>query len=211
MTNLATDLRNFDPGWDRETLDLGAEYLFSPNLSFDVDWRYQTKEGKGQTWGTFLGGATELIQPLNYETNEVEGGINYTAERWQVRLAYLGSWFSNKDLSLQWENAFTGPDQGRMAQAPDNKSYNVSLSGAYQHHAAHHRLGDRLARSVRAGRQLPAIHHQPGPGRDAAAAEFLRRQGGPDPIQPACDLRGMVASPADRRFPLQRTRKQESA
>lgn len=130
MTNLASDLRGFDPGWDRETLDLGAEYLFSPNLSFDVDWRYQTKEGKGRTWGTFLGSATELIQPLNYETNEVEGGINYTADRWQVRLAYLGSWFSNKDLSLQWENAFTGPDDGRMAQAPDNKSYNVSLSGA---------------------------------------------------------------------------------
>jgi len=131
MTNLASDLRGFDPGWDRETLDLGAEYLFSPNLTFDVDWRYQTKEGKGQTWGTFLGGAAELIKPLNYETNEVEGGVNYTADRWQVRLAYLGSWFSNKDLSLQWENAFTGPDDGRMAQAPDNKSYNVSLSGAF--------------------------------------------------------------------------------
>lgn len=131
MTNLSSDLRGFDPGWDRETLDVGAEYLFSPNLTFDVDWRYQTKEGKGQTWGTFLGGAAELVKPLNYETNEVEGGVNYTAERWQVRLAYLGSWFSNKDLSLQWDNAFTGPDSGRMAQSPDNKSYNVSLSGAF--------------------------------------------------------------------------------
>jgi len=132
MTNLNGDLREFEGSWNRETLDLGAEYLLSRNLSFDVDWRYQTKEGKGQTWAPFLGNSATLTEALDYQTNEVEAGADYTADRWQVRLAYLGSWFSNKNLSMQWANAFTGPDYGSMAQAPDNKAYNVSLSGVYQ-------------------------------------------------------------------------------
>jgi len=132
MTDLDSSLRNFDVAWDRETFSLGGQYLFRPNLTFDAEWKYQTKQGKGITWGNFLGNAAQLTRPLDYDTNEFETGINYAGDRWQTRLAYNGSWFSNKKLGHTWENAFTGPDVGRMAGAPDNKAYQISLAGSYQ-------------------------------------------------------------------------------
>jgi MtrB/PioB family decaheme-associated outer membrane protein len=132
MTDLDSSLRDFDVAWDRETFSLGGQYLFNPNLTFDTEWKYQTKEGKGITWGNFLGNAAQLTKPLDYQTNEFETGINYSGDRWQTRLAYNGSWFSNKNLAHTWENAFTGPDEGRMAGAPDNKAYQLSLAGSFQ-------------------------------------------------------------------------------
>ncbi len=132
MTALNGDLRDFNLQWDRQTFGVGGEYIFTPNFFADVDWRYQTKEGKGATWGTFLTNSTQLTRPLDYETQEVDAGLTYAGDNWQVRGGFYGSWFSNKKLGLTWDNAFTGPDRGRMANAPDNKAYNVSLSGTYQ-------------------------------------------------------------------------------
>jgi len=132
MTTLDSDLRSFDIKWDRETFGAGGEFLFTPNLFLDADWRYQTKQGQGATWGTFLANATELTKPLDYDTHEVDAGITYAGNRWQVRGGFYGSWFSNKNLSHTWENAFTGPDLGRMAGAPDNKAYNVNLAGSFR-------------------------------------------------------------------------------
>jgi len=132
MTALDGDLRGFDVQWDRHTFGVGGEYIFTPNLYADVDYRYQTKEGKGTTWGTFLSNATQLTRPLDYETQEVDAGVTYAGDNWQVRGGFYGSWFSNKNLALNWDNAFIGPDRGRMANAPDNKAYNVSLSGTYR-------------------------------------------------------------------------------
>ena len=77
MTSLDENLRSFDVKWDRETFGLGAEYLFTPNLIVDADWRYQTKQGQGRTWGSFLGNAAELTLPLDYDTHEVDAGITY--------------------------------------------------------------------------------------------------------------------------------------
>jgi MtrB/PioB family decaheme-associated outer membrane protein len=131
MTTLDSNLRGFDIEWDRETFGFGGEFLFTPNLVLDADWRYQTKEGKGVTWGTFLSNATQLTEPLDYDTHEVDLGVTYGGDNWKVRGGYYGSWFSNKNLAHTWDNAFIGPDRGRMAGAPDNKAYNVNLAATY--------------------------------------------------------------------------------
>jgi len=132
MTSLDGDLRGFDLQWDRHTFGFDGEYLFTPNFFADVDYKYQTKEGKGTTWGTFLANSAQLTRPLDYETQEVDAGVTYAGDSWQVRGGFYGSWFSNKKLGLTWDDAFTGPDRGRMANAPDNKAWNASLSGSYR-------------------------------------------------------------------------------
>lgn len=132
MTALSGSLRDFDVEWDRETLTFGGEYLFSPNLTFDTDWRHQTKQGGGVTWGSFLANAMQLTRPLDYETDEVTAGVTWAGRDWQLRAEYEGSWFSNKNLGHTWENAFLGPDRGRMAGAPDNKAQYFTLSGNYR-------------------------------------------------------------------------------
>lgn len=132
LPGLQQNLRNFTLGWDRETLALGVEYVQSARVRYELDWTYQTKQGRGLTWGNFLGGAQDLVKPLDYETNQVDAALIYTGDNWNIRAGYFGSIFSNKDLWLTWENPFTGPDRGRSAMAPDNTYHQAQVSGAYQ-------------------------------------------------------------------------------
>jgi MtrB/PioB family decaheme-associated outer membrane protein len=129
---LDANLRDFTLGWDRRTAGLGFEFIQSGNLRYEADWSRQTKEGRGLTWGNFLGTATELAKPLDYQTDQVDAAVIYAASKWNLRLGYFGSFFSNKDNVLIWENPFNGPDFGRMAMAPDNRYNQAQLSGRYQ-------------------------------------------------------------------------------
>jgi MtrB/PioB family decaheme-associated outer membrane protein len=129
---LDASLRDFSLGWDRKTGGLGFEFVQSERLRYEVDWSQQTKEGSGLTWGSFLGTAEELVKPLDYQTDQVDAGIVYSGARWNMRLGYYGSFFSNQDTALRWENPFNGPELGRAAMAPDNRHQQFTLSGAYQ-------------------------------------------------------------------------------
>jgi MtrB/PioB family decaheme-associated outer membrane protein len=131
LTALDANLRDFTLGWDRQTAGLGVEFVQSARLRYEADWTRQTKEGRGLTWGNFLGTAADLAKPLDYQTDEVDAGIIYTGEGWNVRLGYYGSFFSNQDNTLTWENAFNGAERGRMAMAPDNRFHQAQLSGGY--------------------------------------------------------------------------------
>jgi MtrB/PioB family decaheme-associated outer membrane protein len=131
LADLDASLRDFTLGWDRKTAGLGAEFVQSERLRYEADWTRQTKEGRGLTWGSFLGNAQELAKPLDYQTDEVDAALVYTGSGWNVRLGYYGSFFSNQDNTLTWDNPFNGPDRGRMAMAPDNTYHQATLSGAY--------------------------------------------------------------------------------
>jgi MtrB/PioB family decaheme-associated outer membrane protein len=125
-------LEEFKLGWDRKTAGLGLEFVQSQRLRYELDYSHQTKEGRGLTWGNFLGTAADLTKPLDYETHQVDAAIIYAEQNWNVRLAYYGSFFSNKDWSLTWENPFNGPERGRMAMAPDNRYNQGILSAGYR-------------------------------------------------------------------------------
>lgn len=132
MAALDASLRDFTLGWDRKTAGLGLEFVQSERLRYEAEWTQQTKQGRGLTWGSFLGTAEDLVKPLDYQTDQVDAALVYTGTGWNVRLGYYGSFFSNKDLWLTWENPFNGPDQGRAALAPDNRYHQGQLSGAYR-------------------------------------------------------------------------------
>ncbi len=132
MGALDASLRNFNLGWDRKTSGLGIEFIQSERLRYEAEWTRQTKQGRGLTWGNFLGTATDLAKPLDYETNAVDAALVYAASNWNVRLGYYGSFFSNKDTTLTWDNPFNGPDRGRAAMAPDNSYNQAIISGAYR-------------------------------------------------------------------------------
>jgi MtrB/PioB family decaheme-associated outer membrane protein len=135
LTALDANLRDFTLGWDRKTYGIGVEFVQSRRLRYEADWTRQTKEGQGLTWGSFIGTAGDLVKPLDYQTDQVEAGMVYTGSGWHVRLGYYGSFFSNKDLWLQWENPFNGIDRGRAALAPDNRYNQALLSGSYRFQA----------------------------------------------------------------------------
>jgi MtrB/PioB family decaheme-associated outer membrane protein len=132
FTALDANLQDFKLGWDRKAAGLGIEFIQSQRLRYEADWTRETKEGRGLTWGNFLGTAAELVKPLDYQTDQVDAAVVYAAAGWNMRLAYYGSFFSNQNTSLSWENPFNGPDLGRMALAPDNRYNQLQLSGGYQ-------------------------------------------------------------------------------
>lgn len=104
----------------------------SERLRYEADWTRQTKRGRGLTWGNFLGVAQELARPLDYQTDEVDAALVYAGTGWNVRVGYYGSFFSNQDTALTWDNPFNGPDRGRMAMSPDNRYHQGQLSGGYR-------------------------------------------------------------------------------
>ena len=129
---LDANLRDLTLGWDRKSAGLGLEVVQSDRLRYEADWTRQTKQGRGLTWGNFLGVAQELARPLDYQTDEVDAALVYAGTGWNVRVGYYGSFFSNKDTALTWDNPFNGPEQGRMAMSPDNRYHQGQLSGSYR-------------------------------------------------------------------------------
>jgi MtrB/PioB family decaheme-associated outer membrane protein len=114
MTALDASLRDFTLGWDRKTAGLGLEFVQSERLRYEAEWTQQTKEGRGLTWGSFLGTAEDLVKPLDYQTDQVDAALVYTGSGWNIRLGYYGSFFSNKDLWLTWDNPFNGTGPGPL-------------------------------------------------------------------------------------------------
>jgi MtrB/PioB family decaheme-associated outer membrane protein len=186
LAALDANLRDFELGWDRKTAGLGLEFVQSDRMRYEADWTQQTKKGRGLIWGNFLGTAEDLVKPLDYQTDQVDAALIYAAPAWTARLGYFGSFFSNKDTVLTWDNPFTGPDRGRLALAPDNNYQQAQLSGAYTFQAWDTVLNASYARgrmeqndSLTAYTINPAITAQPLPleqfdGRADTTAANLR-------------------------------------
>jgi len=134
MTNLASSLQPVDLETKRKRLGLGASLLSVRDWVFAVNARHETKEGTQRIAGTFTFSAAQLVQPVDYVTNQVDVSASYIGSKWQARLAYYGSTFSNNNASLTWDNPYTsaaGAEKGQLALAPDNAFHQILASAGY--------------------------------------------------------------------------------
>lgn len=95
----------------------------------------------GTPGGFYASGAVmETVEPLDYTTHDLLGGLRYASGKERFNLTANVSLFRNDIKSLTWDNPFqvgfpgnnfyaTGIEQGRFALAPDNDYYN--LKGEY--------------------------------------------------------------------------------
>jgi len=136
MSALSGSLRDVDLHTKRKRAGVGLAFIPRSNWETAVKYRHEVKEGKMATAGAFFFNAAQLVEPVDYVTDQVDASVSYSATNWQARLAYYGSMFNNKDQSLLWQNAYTpliaGADEGQLALAPDNQFHQIVLSGAYQ-------------------------------------------------------------------------------
>ncbi|NNF41145.1 MAG: MtrB/PioB family decaheme-associated outer membrane protein, partial [Woeseiaceae bacterium] len=135
MTQLSSTLRRQDIGSDRQIIDVGAEWQPAAALRLFADFSRQNRDGIDITGGSSFTQAALLPRWLDYETDQIDAGIQYGSDRASVTLAFYGSYFTNQHPSLTWDIPFTstpGVGQYRMAMAPDNEFQQVSLSGAYR-------------------------------------------------------------------------------
>ncbi len=119
---------------DRQILELSGDYRASSEITLFADYGRQQRDGISMTTGSTFGQASFLPAPIDDYTDQVDVGARYARGNFNVRLAYLGSFYRNELTSLTWDNpftGFTGQDQGRTAVAPDNDFQQFSLSGGY--------------------------------------------------------------------------------
>ena len=139
MTALDSSLGRQNTESDRQIIEFGATYLPTSRFGLFADYRQQQKDGVGIFGGSTFTQASQLLRPLDYQTDEIDLGVRYRTDRGQLTLAYYGSFFENDAAGLIWDNPFAfnpatslpGEDQGRHAQEPDSDFQQLTLSGSY--------------------------------------------------------------------------------
>ncbi len=135
MTDLANSLQPVDLETKRKRLGLGVSLVSVRDWEFALNVRHEIKEGTQRIAGTFFLNAAQLVRPVDTVTDQVDVSASYLGSKWQARLAYYGSTFSNNNTSLTWDNPYTSTpganDRGQLALAPDNEFHQVLVSAGY--------------------------------------------------------------------------------
>ena len=135
MTQLSSSLQQRMVGTDRQIIDLGADWTPGDALRLFADFRRQTRDGVDISSAGSYTQAAFLPRWIDYETDQVDAGVQYRSESASLTLAYYGSFFTNQNPSLTWETPFLttpGATSLRTAREPDNDFSQVSLSGKYR-------------------------------------------------------------------------------
>lgn len=154
MTQLNASMRNFNVKTDREVFALGANKFLVGGWELVADFKRDKKQGNklvGATFGTGGGNprSAHLVQPTEYETDDLSLLARYTDDKAQMQLSYFMSDFNNANKGLMWENAYTGAYSpiGQYGLPPDNRVHKFQAQGGYNF-SSH----TRLAGSVSFGR-----------------------------------------------------------
>jgi MtrB/PioB family decaheme-associated outer membrane protein len=136
MTALSGSLQSADLQTQRKRLGFGLAFIPARKWQTGISFRHEIREGNKASAGSFFFNSAQLVEPVDYETSELEASATYTTGKWQSKLSYYGSFFNNNDTSLTWQNAYNplvpGANAGRRALPPDNQFHQVQLSSAYR-------------------------------------------------------------------------------
>ena len=139
---LAGNLQQADLYTNRKQLGVGASWSRTTEWEYAVNFRHETRDGNIlRTGGAFFVNTVQLVEPVDYVTDQVDATASYAGKKFQLKLAYYGSKFSNGNKSLTWDNpyatpgflaTFPGSASGQLALPPDNQFHQVSASAGYQ-------------------------------------------------------------------------------
>lgn len=135
MVGLDDSLHSVELRTDRQRLGVGFDFTPASRWHYSADFRRDRKEGVNVIGGSVLFRGVLLPEPVEYTTDRIDLAVAYQADRGNIKLAYLGSFFRNDNASLRWDNPFTDPvghaNEGQMALPPDNEFHQLMLSGNY--------------------------------------------------------------------------------
>lgn len=135
MSQLPATLQQQTIGTDRQAVNVGGHWKPADKYRLFADFRRQTRDGIDISSAGSYTQASFLPRWINYETDQVDAGVQYNSDAASLTLAYYGSFFTNKNSSTTWETPFlTAPGQStlRMATEPGSDFSQVSLSGNYR-------------------------------------------------------------------------------
>lgn len=116
----------------------GFSLSYTPEDDLEAYLQLSNEERQGTqpisaTFGyPFENGATQIIEPIHYNTFDVTAVLRYKEQAIQANLTYSGSFFHNSDLALDWQNPGLAqvaagsyiPPEGQLSLPPAN-SYNT--------------------------------------------------------------------------------------
>jgi MtrB/PioB family decaheme-associated outer membrane protein len=155
----------------------GIKFTAIPGKDWEISgfYRHEEKDGTREVGGTFGFSQTQILAaPVSYETNDFGLNLGYKGEKLQALVAYAGSLFNNDNADLTWPNSLPPPAMGRIAEAPDNQSHQISAL-----------LGYQLTERTRIGAKLAF-------GRMTQDQAFLPYSTSPTPALPTSNLDGEV-------------------
>ena len=135
MTQLESSLRQTIIGTDRQVVDLGGYWNPRGPVRLFADFQRQSRDGIDIKSGGTYTQAAFLPRWIDFETDQIDAGVQYAKESLSLTLAWYGSFFTNRNPALEWETPFLAtPEMAtlRMANEPDNEFQQVSLSGRYR-------------------------------------------------------------------------------
>lgn len=132
---------------------LKVRYTPTPGWTFTGTYWSNNDQGK-RAFGILNGfssmnmNISELAEPIDYQTHNVEVGAEYAGKGWSLGLKYNGSFFHNGVSTLVWDNPIhalsggacldsatynpaigQGPCRGQLDLYPDNQAHTISLTG----------------------------------------------------------------------------------
>lgn len=127
----------------RDDLGLFVDARLRPDLKLFASYQRKAREGTRPFGGSLVyatgltGGlarAVETTQPIDDETHNFSSGLEFGKDWILGRLSYNGSYYTNHDDTLTWDNPFriapsgrgsSNVKRGRFALAPDNSWMNL--------------------------------------------------------------------------------------
>ena len=166
---LAGSMQSVDLYTQRNQLGLGGTWYRNKEWEYGVNFRHETREGNiMRTGGAFFVNSTQLVEPVDYVTDQVDASAGYNGKKFQMKLAYYGSKFGNNNHSLTWDDPYTaiaGETAGRLALAPDNQFHQVSATAGYRFSDKTRLSGDlAIGRMTQNDSFLPYAMTVAGPG-----------------------------------------------
>jgi MtrB/PioB family decaheme-associated outer membrane protein len=120
----------------RKDFDAGLRMKLSGSWRYDVTLKHMEKNGSRPfAAGVFTIQSSFLPAPVDFSTDRLEMGLEYTGKKARMRLGFTGSWFSNANASLTWDNPFNPIGNTQVLQTalePDSNFQQFNFTGAYQ-------------------------------------------------------------------------------
>ena len=132
---LAATLHTVDIGTERKRLGVGASWIPTSNWEYALSFRHETKDGTKSTAGSFFVDSVQLVEPVDYVTDQVDASATYTGKKLQAKFAYYGSTFRDGNSALTWQDPYTavnGETAGQLALPPDNQFHQLQATAGYQ-------------------------------------------------------------------------------
>lgn len=150
---LNTALHSASLETQRDRWQFNFENIFLPSQLIDRGWdvnlafRHENKKGQralSGTIGTNPGNARAAVftAPVDFDNNIIDLGLHKNSALYQYGIHYSGSFFTNENTDLRWQNPFgqvtpwpsgvAYPDGiGQLAREPDNLAQQLSINASW--------------------------------------------------------------------------------